>query len=99
MRKIHKIYLVFGAGGPQGSFEIKTKNIYVWPFGVFVLNFRSLLLGQGYETLIFYKHRNFFAKAFAKHKLCFKKTTKAYMCLKIWPKPLCAYHVQKYRKI
>ena len=33
----------------------------------------------------------FLAEAFAKHILCLFFTTKAFMCLKIWPNPFCAY--------
>ena len=49
-------------------------------------------------TPIFYKDMNFLAKALAEHKLCLFFTAKAFMCLKIWPKPLCAYDVLKFKK-
>ena len=29
--------------------------------------------------------------------MCLNKTTNANMCLKIWPKPLCAYNVLKFK--
>ena len=48
-------------------------------------------------TLFFYKHMNFLSEAFAKHILCLFFTTKAFMCLKIWPKPFCAYDVLKFK--
>ena len=41
---------------------------------------------------------NFSAKTFAMHKLCLKKPTQAFMCLKIWPKPLRAYDGLKFLK-
>ena len=48
-------------------------------------------------TPIFYKDMNFLAKAFAEHKLCLFFKAKSFMCLKIWPKPLCAYYVVKFK--
>ena len=49
------------------------------------------------NTRIFYKHMEFSVEAFTEHKLCLKKITKAFMCLKIWPNPLRAYDVLKFK--
>ena len=46
------------------------------------------------RTLIFYKHMNFLAEAFAKHILCLFFSTKAFMCYVLnfkKKKPSCAY--------
>ena len=83
---------------------------YLYEVLLLILSFSSLAYGLSwarivyYEfqtiaryTLFFYKRMNFLAEAFAKQILCLFFTTKAFMCLKIWPKPFCAYDVLKFK--
>ena len=71
---------------PQQPAETN-RGIHHWEQEPLPLRLRRLI------TLIFYMHMKFSAKAFPKHKVWFKKFTKAFMCLKIWSNPLCAYDV------
>ena len=69
---------------PQQPAETN-RGIHHWEQEPLPLRLRRLI------TLIFYMHMKFSAKAFPKHKVWFKKFTKAFMCLKIWSNPLHSF--------